>query len=145
MQNIAALANIGMNRVGYLFIGVSDKEEDTRKIEILDNLSSVPRIFEFGIVGLEREAKLKEVSLDDYIGYIIQKIKESALPENLKRQVISDATPITYHGYTVLMIIVKSLENPVWYGEKLYIRDGASCREAKGKEIEGVYALFTQR
>lgn len=145
LQNIDALANIGINRVGYLFIGVSDKEEDTRKIEILDNLSSVPRIFEFGIVGLEREAKLKEVSLDDYIGYIIQKIKESALPENLKRQVISDATPITYHGYTVLMIIVKSLESPVWYGEKLYIRDGASCREAKGKEIEGVYALFTQR
>lgn len=142
LQNIAAMANLGKNKKGYIFIGVTDKEEDTQKIEALDNLSDVPRIYEFGVVGLEREAKLQGYSLDEYIKNIIQKIGDSKLPEKLKRQVISDAIPITYRGYTVLMIIVKDIGEPVWYDNKLFIRDGASCREVKGEKINGVYALF---
>ncbi len=136
------MANLGKNKKGYIFIGVTDKEEDTQKIEALDNLSHVPRIYEFGVVGLEREAKLQGYSLDEYIKNIVQKIGDSRLPEELKRQVISDAIPITYRGYTVLMIIVKDIGEPVWYDNKLFIRDGNSCREVKGEEIKGVYALF---
>ena len=142
LRNIAAMANLGKNKKGYIFIGVTDKEEDTQKIESLDNLSNVPRIYEFGVVGLEREAELQGYSLDEYIRNIIQKISDSELPEELKRQVISDAIPITYHRYTVLIIIVKDIGDTVWYDNKVFIRDGASCREAEGEEIHGVYSLF---
>jgi len=141
-QNIAALANLGKNKKGYIFIGVTDREEDTQKIEKLDGLSNVPRIHEFGVVGLEREAKIQGISLDEYIQNIIRRINLSNLPEEVKRQVISDAIPITYRGYTVLMITVKDIGEPVWYNDKLYLRDGSSCREANGEEVRGVYALF---
>ncbi len=143
LQNITAMANLGKNKVGYIFIGVTDKEEDTQKIEKLDNLSKVPRVYNrFGVVGLEREAKLQGISLDEYIGKIIGKIKDSALKSELKRQVISDATPITYHGYTVLMIIVKDVGKPVWYKNKLFIREGSSCKEVIGEQTDSIYALF---
>lgn len=35
-QNFAAMANLGKGKKGYIFIGVSDNEEDTKKIEKLD-------------------------------------------------------------------------------------------------------------
>jgi hypothetical protein len=52
-------------------------------------------------------------------------------------------TPITYRGsFTVLMIEVASGSEPVWYKDRLFIRDGAQCREVTGQEINSVYKLF---
>jgi predicted HTH transcriptional regulator len=52
-------------------------------------------------------------------------------------------TPITYRGFTVLMLEVENGIQPVWYKDKLFIRDGASHKEVtKGEEINSVYNLF---
>jgi predicted HTH transcriptional regulator len=123
IQNIAAMANLGKGKKGYIFIGVSDKEQDTQRIEQLDNITA-PRFYSFGIVGLEREAQLKGTSLDDYILSISRKIRDSKLPEWLKTTVNTNLTPITYMEHTVLMIEVKASNEPAWYADKLYIRDG---------------------
>lgn len=142
-QNIAAFANLGKGKKGYLFIGVTDKEADTVKIEQIDKISKVPRVGTFGVVGLEREAKLKGVTLDQYISSITQKIRESKLPDWLKLKVNTSITPITYKGFTLLMIEVVAGNEPVWYKDNLYIRDGASCKELKGgSEISSVFGLF---
>lgn len=142
-ENIAALSNLGKNKKGCLFIGVTDKEEDTKKIEKLDNQPGVPRFDQFGVVGLEREAILKKVSLDEYILFISQKIRDSELPDWLKTKLNTSMMPITYKGFTVLMIEIENGSSPVWYNGKLFIRDGASHRAAKmGEEINSIYNLF---
>jgi len=141
-ENMAALANLGKDKEGYLFIGVTDKEEDTEKVKKLDKSEKVPTLGKFGVVGLEREAKLKGCSLDDYISSIVSKIHESALPQWLITQVNTEITPITYRGNTILMIKVKSGKEPAWYKNKLFVRDGASCKEVTGKDIGAVYKLF---
>lgn len=142
MQNIAALANLGKNKIGYLFLGVTDKEEDTKRIEQLDGLINVPRIEGFGVVGLEREAKIRKVSLDRYITFITEHIRNSELPDWLKIYVNTNITPVTYRGYTVLIIKVKSGSEPVWYKDRLFVRDGSNCKEVKGKDTAAVYNLF---
>jgi uncharacterized protein with ParB-like and HNH nuclease domain len=141
-QNMAALANLGKGKKGYIIIGVTDKEEDTAKIEKIDKLINVPRFGNFGVVGLEREAKLKKVSFDEYISSITQNIRKSELPDWLKSKINTSVTPITYKGFTVLMIEVISGNEPIWYKNKLFIRDGASCKELKGNEINSAYTLF---
>lgn len=143
IQNIAAMANLGKGKKGYIFIGVSDKEEDTKRIEELDSITS-PRFYSFGIVGLEREARLKGTSLDDYILYVSRKIRDSKLAEWLKTSVNTNLTPITYMEHTVLMIEVKAGNEPAWYGDKLYIRDGheKKSQEVSGGQIAAVYNLF---
>ncbi|VEP15732.1 hypothetical protein H1P_3640005 [Hyella patelloides LEGE 07179] len=78
----------------------------------------------FGIVGLEREAKIHNTSLDDYILFISRKIRSSQLPEWLKTQVNTNLIPINYKDCTVLMIKVEAGNEPAWYKNKLYIRDG---------------------
>ena len=140
--NISALANLGKDREGFLFIGVTDKEKYTLQVEKLDSLSSVPRYHEFGVVGLEREASLKGVSLDQYISYLTSKISSSNLESNLKTRITKDLTPITYHGNTVLMIKVTSGNEPVFFEDKLYQRDGANCVEVSGSKIADIYKLF---
>jgi uncharacterized protein with ParB-like and HNH nuclease domain len=143
LQNIAAMANLGKGRKGHIFIGVSDKEQDTKRIEKLDNITA-PRFYSFGIVGLEREAYLKGTTLDDYIFSISRGIRESKLPEWLKTAVNTKLTPITYMEHTVLMIEVRAGDEPAWYGEKLYIRDGheKQPQDVSGGQIAAVYSLF---
>ncbi|KAF5037136.1 hypothetical protein DSECCO2_567810 [anaerobic digester metagenome] len=140
--NISALANLGKDKVGYLFIGVTDKEDDTIQVEKLDKLTNVPRFHDFGVVGLEREAKLKSVTLDQYISFITSKISSSNLESNLKTRITKELTPITYHGHTVLMVIVTCGTEPVFFEDKLYQRDGANCVEVTGAKITDIYNLF---
>jgi hypothetical protein len=143
LQNITAIANLGKGKKGYLFIGISDKEADTQRIEILD-VMQVPRIPPFGIVGLEREAKLRGVSLDEYILFITRKIRNSELPEWLKTSINTSANPITYSGNTVLMLEINAGTEPVWHKNKLYIRDGneKQPQEVSGAQVAAVYSLF---
>ena len=141
-ENLAALANPGKGKTGYLFIGVTDKEEDTKRIEKLDKLGDCPRVGHFGIVGLEREAVLQGTKIDAYISWITTKIRSSELPTWLKTQICTNITPIGYKGKTVLMIKVLSGNEPVWYKSKLFIRSGSSCIEVTGEEINSIYNLF---
>lgn len=143
LQNIAAMANLGKNKKGYIFIGVSDNEQDTQRIEKLDKMAA-SRIVPFGIVGLEREARLKGTTLDDYILSISRKIRNSELPEFLKTQINTNLTPITYEDRTVLMLEISAGTEPVWYKNKLYIRDGHEKKpqELSGEQINAVWKLF---
>lgn len=143
LQNIAAMANLGKGKKGYLFIGISDKEADTKRIEEMD-LMQAPRIPPFGVVGLEREAKLRGVSLDDYILFITRKIRDSELPEWLKTSVNTNVNPITYSGNTVLMLEINAGTEPVWHNNKLYIRDGNEKKSqgVSGSQVAAVYSLF---
>ncbi len=124
-------------------MGVTDNEKDTQRVETLDNVQA-PRFSSFGIVGLEREAELHEVSLDDYILFISRKIRNSQLPEWLKTQVNTNLTPISYSNYTVLMMKIEAGNEPAWYKNKLYIRDGheKQAQEKSGEQISAVYNLF---
>lgn len=140
--NISALANLGKEKTGYLFIGVTDKEPDTLQVEKLDSLTKVPRYHEFGVVGLEREAKIKSVSLDQYISFITGKINASNLDSSLKARITKEITPITYHGHTILMIIVTCGEEPVYFEDKLYERVGSSCKEVIGAKQREIFKLF---
>lgn len=142
LKNIAALANLGKDKKGYLFIGVTDKEADTQQVELLDGLTNCPRYYNFGIVGLEREAKIKGVSLDEYISFITAKIAKSNLPDELKTRVTKAITPITYSGMTILMIEVTTGSEPVYYNDTLYARSGANCIEVKGANQASIFKLF---
>ena len=140
--NISALANLGKEKTGYLFIGVTDNEKDTLQVEKLDNLQKTPRYHDFGIVGLEREANIKGVSLDEYISFITSKIGKSNLDSDLKTRVSKNVTPITYHGNTILMIRVDAGAEPVYFDDKLFHRDGSNCVEVVGAKQKDIYNLF---
>jgi len=140
--NIAALANLGKGKKGFLFIGITDNENDTLQVEELDGLINVPRYYGFGVVGLEREAILKGTSLDNYITFITEKISKCGLTSDLLKRVSKAITPITYHSKTILMIEVECGNSPVYYKDKMYQRDGANCKEISGAAQGDIFKLF---
>ncbi|MVO10881.1 DUF262 domain-containing protein [Flavobacterium sp. TP390] len=142
IKSIAALSNLGKDKKGYLFIGVSDKEEDTAQIEKLDKIDNVFRYQGFGVVGLEREAKLRGVTLDNYITMITDKISKSALPQELLKRVSKTITPITYHNRTILMIEIQCGNSPIYYNDKMYHRDGSNTKEVVGAAQGDIFKLF---
>lgn len=141
--NISALANLGKNKSGFLFIGVTDKESDTEKVKEVDSLQDIPVYHNFGVVGLEREAKVKGVTLDEYISYITNLISKSKLEPTLRTRVTKNITPITYHGHTILMINISAGDEPVYFEERLYQREGASCVEVVGSKQKEIFKLFS--
>lgn len=141
LKNITAMANLGKGRTGFLFIGVSDREDHTLRVEQLDKIQ-VPRIGDFGVVGLEREANIKGVSLDQYISFLTGKINDSELNSRLKTIVTSKMMPINYRNQTVLLIEIKCGDEPYWYKGEIYVRDGAQCIKLKGEDVGNVYAKF---
>ncbi|WP_338472754.1 DUF262 domain-containing protein [Niallia sp. XMNu-256] len=141
IHNITAMANLGKGKKGWLFIGVTDREAHTIRVEDLDGITA-PRVGDYGVVGLEREAVLKGVSLDQYIAFITTKINDSALPDKIKADITSTMTPINYKGKTVLMLEIACGDEPCWYGEEMYIRDGGRCKKINGSDVALVYSRF---
>ena len=129
MMNMCAMANHGKNIKGRILIGIADKTSDTRRIEELDNINAI-EINGFGIVGIEREAKILQKSLEDYLKFINEKINDSGLPDKLKLYLKSHMQYVKVHGKTLLILEAKSINGISLYKNlktqelELYIRKG---------------------
>ena len=133
MQNACALANLGNGKKGYLFIGIADKKSDMDRIGKLDNIKPYP-VKNFGIVGLEREAKVLGKDWEKYISYICDRIKSSKIPDALKYQLYGPKH-IDLEGKTVLIYEIEGIGNVAYYDEdKVFIRKGPNREEVKNKK-----------
>ncbi|MTH55567.1 DUF262 domain-containing protein [Bacillus mangrovi] len=141
LHNISAMANLGKGKKGWLFIGVTDREAHTIRVEDLDEITAI-RVGEYGVVGLEREAVLKGVSLDQYLAYITEKINNSLLPDRVKSNISSMMTPINYKEKTILMLEIECGDEPCWYGDEMYVREGGQCKKINGADVALVFSRF---
>ena len=129
MMNMCAMANHGKNIKGRILIGIADKTSDTRRIEELDNINAI-EINGFGIVGVEREAKILKMSLEDYLKFINEKINDSGLPDKLKLYLKSHMQYVKVYDKTLLILEAESINGISFYKNlktqelELYIRKG---------------------
>ena len=143
IKSIAAMANRGKNKKGFIFIGVSDDEKTTQRIIEMDNISHAPKVNGFWVVGIEREAKALGVDLEEYILRIASIIRRSQLPDWLKARVVTGMQSINYEGMEVLVIKVEGGSMPVWFEGSIYYRVGPSCQKAEpGQEVNEIYRRF---
>ena len=135
MMNVCAMANHGIGKKGRLFIGITDKEEDTKRIEKLDGINA-ERVNNFGIVGLEREAIILKKDLEKYQNYILGKIEKSKIKEKLKTHLKSNMSFINFKGKYILMLEMECIDGPSLYDDELYIRKGPNLHKVTEKENE---------
>lgn len=135
MMNVCAMANHGIGKKGRLFIGITDKEEDTKRIEKLDGINA-ERVNNFGIVGLEREAIILKKDLEKYQNYILEKIEKSKINEKLKAHLKSNMTFTNFNGKYILMLEMECIDGPSLYDNELYIRKGPNLHKVTEKENE---------
>lgn len=120
-KTICAIANVGSKSEGYIFIGVADKEADAKRIQELDSILPVT-ISNHSIVGIDREAAVLGITLEDYCRRIVGFIKTSSLSDSLISSVLSNIDIIDYRSMSVIRIKVPPQTEISYYGDEVYER-----------------------
>ncbi|MBU1095678.1 MAG: DUF262 domain-containing protein [Bacteroidetes bacterium] len=141
VETICAIANLGSSSDGYLFIGVADDENDSKRIEALDNIKPL-KISNHYVVGINREAKLINKTIEKYIEGIIGFIKKSQLTDPLKTQVLSQIDIVDYKGFDVVRIKVPSQKAISFVGEDAFFRENSSTKKASAKQLLSLTELY---
>lgn len=121
LKTICAIANVGSKSEGYIFIGVADKEADAKRIQELDSILPVT-ISNHSIVGIDREAAVLGITLEDYCRRIVGFIKTSSLSDSLISSVLSNIDIIDYRSMSVIRIKVPPQTEISYYGDEVYER-----------------------
>lgn len=130
VETICGMANAKFMEPACLLIGIADKESDANRIKLLDNISPL-KVGEHYIVGIEREAKVMKISVDEYCAQIKDIIDKSNLSEALKLSVLANIDVITYHGLSVIVIMIPPQKELSFVGDRIFIRKCSSTSEIK--------------
>ncbi|MEX3785495.1 DUF262 domain-containing protein [Paraburkholderia sp. BR14374] len=142
IKTIATIANNGPGRTGKLIIGVTDKDADAARAKELDAIEP-KRIGKRYVVGVNREAKVMGLSVEEYFAKWKHAIKNSALSDHLKDAVLSSMDFNSYYDLGVIVITVPPQKELSFVGEELYWRDGDATKLAdQPKQIANMAKRF---
>lgn len=139
---LCGIANIGPDGDGFLFVGVADKPADAERIRSLDKIEPI-KIGTRYVVGVERELPLMKCDLEAYLAKILSAINDSELSEPLKSGVLSQVDTVQYKGVTVIRIRVPKQKEISFVGDAVFVREGSSTIEAKGKKLLAINNMFS--
>ena len=130
VNTIAAIANNGPDSPGGIIIGVADKESDARRIEELDGIKSL-KVGNRNVVGIKREAKVLNISLEKYVGIIKEGLKNSALTESIKMSVLSTIDYSNYFDLGIITINILPQKEMAFVGDEVYWRNMDSTEKTQ--------------
>jgi len=144
LKTICAIANVGPEAAGYIFVGVADKKEDAEKIQKLDGVNPI-QVGQKYIVGIDREVSLQKINQDRYVEMILDAIRKSPLTDTLKKQVLAKIDVPVYKGLSVIRLTVPPQTEMSFVGKKAFVRDGSSTVEVTGPDIVAINKLFAKK
>ncbi len=141
VRTICGMANIAPHRDSYIYVGVCDKIADAKRVQKLDGID--PVVFEGRyIVGIEREAKLLNLSLDSYVMKIKDKINTSPLSDHLRNDMLSKLDCFVYHNLDVLRIVVPGQSRMTFLGDECFDRHLSSTVKVPIQSVPDVARRF---
>jgi Protein of unknown function DUF262/Putative DNA-binding domain len=143
IETICGIANVDPNSEGYLHIGVADSLADAEKIKKLDAINPIEINGRY-VVGIDREAKLQNKEVEDYVKILTNAIRNSKLSETLKTQVLAKFDQISYKGYSIIRITIPAQQEVSFVGDIAFIRQDSSTVKAEGPKLLAVSKLFTK-
>ncbi|QZN90447.1 GmrSD restriction endonuclease domain-containing protein [Idiomarina abyssalis] len=141
IETICAIANVGPDADGYIFIGVADSATDANRIEKLDNVTPV-KVGARYVVGLERERAILGYDEEQYLEKIMAYIRNADLSEPLKSQVLSQSDYVEYKSKSVLRLRIPAQSELSFLGDDVYIRENSSTVLATGKKMLAANKIF---
>ncbi|MGN4051962.1 GmrSD restriction endonuclease domain-containing protein [Pseudomonas sp. SM4] len=142
LKTICAIANNGPKQMGKLILGVTDKKADADKVARLDSIVPTKVGHRF-VVGIAREAKQLEISVEEYYSRWKRSIAESKLSDSLKMSVLSSMDYNSYFGLGVIVITIKPQQDISYFGGEVYWRDGDETKKAEdAKQVATIAKRF---
>ncbi len=122
LKTLTAINNVGPKKTGYVLIGVGDKEEDAKKYA---ELYDIDYILEgsFPVIGVDNDAKILNLSLDQYTHRIKEYIKNcKSIPDDYRTHLIKNMRAPLLYGKQ-LIIFKTCYSQPVTYKNEYYTRE----------------------
>lgn len=142
-ETICGIANTKAGADGYLFIGVADRKQHAERIVELDGISSI-QIGANHVVGIDREAKVKKISLEGYVRRFAVQLSQLPLSEPLATQVAANIDTIEYKGMSVIRILIPGQRDLSYCGDAVFVRNGSSTEKITDiKRIVALTKMFT--
>lgn len=144
IETICGIANLGPDADGYIHIGVADSEKDAERIQELDKINPIEVIRGRYVVGIDREAKLQNKTIEEYARVLTNGILNSGLSEPLKTHVLSKFDTILYKGHSVIRITIPAQTDVSYLDDKVFTRKDSSTVDVtqKARESHAIFKLF---
>jgi len=130
-ETTCAIANIGPNSSGAIFLGVADNASDAKRITKLDEIEPL-KVGARYVVGIDRELNALGIDLDAYKRMIVSHFSSAKISEPLRSAVLSTIDCIDYRGYSILCIWIPSQPSVSDIGDKIFARQGSSTEIIEG-------------
>ncbi|MFI7285289.1 DUF262 domain-containing protein [Streptomyces anulatus] len=142
-ETICGIANVKPGVDGYLYLGVADSQRDADRIRQLDSIGPV-LVGPHHVVGIEREARIKKVSLDNYVQRFVNQIAQAGLSDPLATQILSNIDTIEYKGLSVIRIVIPGQSDLSYCNDSVFIRRGSSTERIEDfKQVVALGKQFT--
>lgn len=141
-RTACGIANIGPKSEGFIHIGVADREEHSNRIKELYSMEPV-KINGFQVVGIDREAKYQNKTVEKYVEMFISELKKIQISEPLKSSILKNIDTIKYHNLSVIRIKIESQNAASYEDNRCFIRENNQTKEVMGQEIERIVKRFS--
>ncbi|HRO33187.1 MAG TPA: DUF262 domain-containing protein [Brevundimonas sp.] len=141
VETICGIANIGPDADGFIYIGIVDKPADAKRVLELYDVEAV-NFDTAQIVGVDREAAQLGLPLDQYMRIVSDYVRNSALDDPLKTNVLAGMDLIAYKGRSVIRVRVPRQHAPSFLNGECYLRIGATTIKANGPQIAAIAKQF---
>lgn len=141
IKTLTAMANLGPGNIGYIIIGIPDKEEDKNKIQKLYRIKAI-KFNKFYITGIQNEAEKFNKHIDSYFQKIIQLIAKEPIDEMYKAQIARNVRLINYYDYSLIVFKIICEDKPALYDNNYYERRGANISKIMPDQYPELFKRF---
>jgi predicted HTH transcriptional regulator len=141
IETLCAMANKGPGAVGYILIGICDKESDSARIASLYNVTAT-RFRNFHITGIGHEAERFHSNLDVYLRQILDKIKQQPIQAWVKDCIAREIRVVRYFDKAILVLKLAAGKEPTFYNNVHSVRKGATNQVQSPEDMSALFRRF---
>lgn len=142
IKTLTAMANRGPNTIGYVIVGVADKEGDAIQLASINEKYSAIKKDNHFITGVDYDIDTSGLSPDRYFQKIIQLLEQQPIDSIYKTYIGNNIRFLKYGGKNIVIFKVKGLTSAAIYGEDYYERKGANLEKIPARRISELLDKF---
>jgi len=142
INTACAIANVGPEADGFIFIGVADKKSDAERVLDLDGVALQKLTNDRYVVGIDRELAIEGKDMDAYVNKVLSFFRDSDLSEPLKSQILSQLDVAELNDLTIMRLRIPKQKELSYVGEQCFVREGSNTLEITGKKLIAANKMF---
>lgn len=144
IMTLTAMANRGYDEIGYVVMGVADKEEDALALQAIDAKYTPIKKDGYYITGVDFDIDCSGLTADRYYQNLIQQIRQMPIDPAYASYICKNIKFIRYGEKNVIILKIQGLTFPAIYDEDYYERLGANVEKITPRNMPLLFSRFPE-